>query len=627
VLASVTYTLASNVENLTLTGTAAINGVGNTLANILTGNSGNNILDGGSGADTLVGSTGNDTYVVDNTADVTTENASEGTDLVQSSVTYTLASNIENLTLTTTAAINGTGNALANTLTGNSGNNVLDGGTGNDTMVGGAGNDTYVVESAGDVITEGASAGTDLVQASISYTLVANVENLALTGTAALNATGNTLVNTLTGNSSDNVLDGGTSADTLIGGAGNDTYVVDVSGDVVTEAASQGTDLVKSAITYTLGSNVENLTLTGTTAINGTGNTLDNMLTGNGVNNTLTGGAGNDTLDGGAGTDTMSGGAGNDVYYVDIAADVTTENANEGIDLVNSAATRTLAANIELLFLAGSTAINGTGNTLANLLRGNAMNNTLVGGGGTDILEGGAGNDTLSNTTGNTLLNGGAGTDTLTGGSNNDLLIGGLGNDALTTGSGADIIAFNKGDGQDTVAVSTTKDNTLSIGGGARYADLLFTKNGNDLVLKVGATDQITLTGYYANAANRSVNRLQMVIEGTADYVPGSTDATKNNKIEIFDFGGLVSAFDAARTANPSLTSWALSGALAAQYVTGSDTAALGGDLAYRYARLGSLSEISFSPAISILGNASFGTAAQTLQPLTGLQDLTPRLN
>src|SRR4029079_3178489 len=116
-----------------------------------------------------------------------------------------------------------------------------------------------------------------------------------------------------------------------------------------TENAGEGTDLVQSSVTYTLAPNVENLTLTGTTAINRTGHSLDNILLGNSAINTLTGGAGNDTLNGGAGNDTMIGGTGNDTYVVDSTSDVVTENASEGTDLVQSSVTYTLAANVENL--------------------------------------------------------------------------------------------------------------------------------------------------------------------------------------------------------------------------------------------------------------------------------------
>ena len=195
---------------------------------------------------------------------------------------YTLGANVENLTLTGTATINGTGNGVANVLTGNSGNNTLDGGAGADTMIGGPGNDTYVVDNAGDVVTEHAGEGTDTVQSSVSYTLGANVENLTLTGTATINGTGNGVANVITGNSGNNTLDGGAGADTMIGGAGNDTYIVDNAGDVVDrERSTKAPTRCSRRSAYTLGANVENLTLTGTGNINGTGNALANVLTGN----------------------------------------------------------------------------------------------------------------------------------------------------------------------------------------------------------------------------------------------------------------------------------------------------------------------------------------------------------
>jgi Ca2+-binding RTX toxin-like protein len=338
----------------------------------------------------------------------------------------------------------------------------------------------------------------------VTYTLAVNVENLTLTGSAAINGTGNSLNNVITGNSGNNTLtgdagndtlNGGTGTDTLIGGLGNDTYVVDSLSDTITEALNAGTDTVQSSVAYTLGTNVENLTLTGSGAINGTGNSLNNLITGNSGNNSLTGGSGNDTLNGGTGTDTLIGGLGDDTYVTD-GSDTITEAANAGTDTVQSSATITLGANVENLTLTGSGAINGTGNTLSNVLTGNSAANSISGGGGNDTIIGGAGNDTLEGAAGNDSLNGGdgidtasfngasaavsvnlslsssqntvgAGTDTLvsienligsalndtltgndsanslTGGSGNDSLNGGAGNDTLIGGVGNDTFIFN----------------------------------------------------------------------------------------------------------------------------------------------------------------------------------------
>jgi Ca2+-binding RTX toxin-like protein len=290
----------------------------------LQGGNGDDFLDGGTGVDTLYGNMGNDTYVVDNADDSMVEYTNSGTDTVQSSVSYTLDANFENLILTDTAAINGTGNGLNNTLTGNSTANILDGGLGNDTLYGGAGNDTYGVDNAGDSVTENANEGTDTVQSSVTFTLGVNVENLVLTGTTAINGSGNGLSNTLTGNSAANSLLGYGGADTLIGGAGDDTYGVDNASDIVTEIANEGTDTVTSYISYTLDANVENLTLNESAAVDGTGNGLNNVLDGNSADNVLTGWGGNDTLHGNDGDDTLNGndgddylggGAGNDLLY------------------------------------------------------------------------------------------------------------------------------------------------------------------------------------------------------------------------------------------------------------------------------------------------------------------------
>lgn len=478
------WTLADNLEQLVLTGTA-YQGIGNALANTLAGNGGTNWLDGKAGADTMTGGDGADTYIVDNAGDRAVESGGVlgGHDRVFASVSFALGAYVEDLTLDGTANINATGNALANVLQGNAGNNRLDGRVGADTMRGGAGDDIYHVDSAGDVVVEGSGAGTDKVVSAISYTLAGgHVENLALTGIANTSATGNALTNVLEGNAGDNVLDGLTGADTMKGGAGDDTYHVQVNGDTVVEAAGNGVDLVYASLSWTLSDNVEQLVLTGT-GYQGIGNALANTITGN---------SGTNALDGKAGADTMRGGDGNDTYRVDSSADVVVESAAAagGVDRVTSTVGWTLGAYFEQLTLEG-TAISATGNALDNLLQGTSGANVLDGKAGADTLRGYDGNDiyyvdntgdsiaesslaaggvdkvvstiswnlnanvenlTLAGTTdriygvgngldnrmiGNTAMNG------LAGGAGNDTLDGAAGRDGLLGGTGDDVFRFS----------------------------------------------------------------------------------------------------------------------------------------------------------------------------------------
>ncbi|AXA41179.1 Hemolysin-type calcium-binding repeat (2 copies) family protein [Rhizobium leguminosarum] len=540
--------------------------VGNEANNTLWGNAGNDSLSGGTGVDTLIGGTGNDTYFVDNAADVVTENASEGTDTVRATASYTLGANVENLTFIGTGAFSGIGNGLDNTITGGAatdtllggaGNDTLDGGAGADTLLGGAGDDTYIVDNASDSVTENASEGTDMVRTNLaSYTLGANVENLTYNGTAAFAGTGNSLDNliiggaasdTLSGGAGNDTLNGSAGADTLLGGAGDDIYAVDNAGDSVTESAAAGTDMVRTNLaSYTLGANVENLTYNGTAAFAGTGNSLDNLIIGGAASDTLSGGAGNDTLNGSAGADTLLGGAGDDIYAVDNAGDSVTESAAAGTDMVRTnLASYTLGANVENLTYNGTATFAGTGNDLANTIRGAAGADTLDGKAGADILIGGAGNDTyivadlgdvvteglnegtdlirtvlssyaLTNIanvenltfigtgdfsgTGNSLANtitGGAGNDTLDGGAGNDTLIGGAGNDIYVVDSASDVVTEAVSDGTDeirTVLSNYTLGNnveTLTYTGSASFTGI---GNALDNTISGGAGND-TLNG------------------------------------------------------------------------------------------------------------------------------------
>ena len=348
----------------------ADNLVGTTGNDILQGFVGNDTLDGKAGADMLAGGDGNDLYYVDNVGDVVSEIAGGGADMVYTTIaSYQLAPNVEYGRILSSGQADLMGNELANALYAGSGNNILDGGLGIDIV-------SYAYATAGVTVTLGTTQAQDTEGSGIDT--LRNIENLA----------GSRFDDNLLGNQANNILNGGAGADFMAGGNGSDLYAVDNAGDIVREtnadATVGGIDTVESSIGFTLGANVENLTLTGTGAINGTGNVLANKLLGN---------SGNNVLNGGAGIDTMAGGLGNDTYYVDNAGDVVSEAPGAGTDTVISTVTRTLGDNQENLTLAGTAAINGTGNALANNIIGNAAANTLTGGLGKDVLEGGGGSD------------------------------------------------------------------------------------------------------------------------------------------------------------------------------------------------------------------------------------------
>ncbi|MEF8756319.1 MAG: hypothetical protein V5B60_20675 [Accumulibacter sp.] len=440
----------------------------------------------------------------DNDSDVfVVENPFRGDpDTVHSSVSYALPTGVENLILTGANGIDGTGNALANTITGNGNANVLNGGSGADTLdggsgsdrlwggtgadslIGGDGSDQYYVDHAGDSVTETnanpATGGTDQVFSSLAaYTLGANVENGRILAAGIASLTGNDLDNLLYGGSGNNLLDGA---------GGNDTasYLYGVSSGVSVSLAIAGPQATGGSGSDTL-VGIENLSGSiHADTLTGDGNA--NRLEGASGNDTLAGGAGDDTLDGGLGADSLIGGDGSDQYYVDHAGDRVTEtNANPvsgGTDQVfSSLAAYTLGAHIENGRILATGAANLTGNALDNRLDAGTGANLLDGAGGNDTVSylhgassgvnvslailgaqatGGSGSDTLiaienlggsnyddtlrgdgnanvlSGAGGNDFLDGGAGNDTLDGGAGNDRLWGGTGADSLIGRDGSD---------------------------------------------------------------------------------------------------------------------------------------------------------------------------------------------
>ncbi len=359
-------------------GANALNGTAGD--DVIKGNGGNDTINGGAGADTMIGGAGNDLFIVNKSGDKAF--GGSGTDQVLASASFRLSNGTEDLRLTGSGDINGTGNSAANTLAGNGGDNrlsglggndsivgndgndTINGGAGADTMAGGAGNDLFIVDNSGDKAF--GVSGIDQVLASVSFRLSNGTEDLRLTGSGDINGTGNSAANTIAGNSG------------------------------------------------------------------------DNSLSGLGGNDSLVGNGGNDTINGGGGADTMAGGAGNDLFIVNNSGDKAF--GGSGTDQVLASASFRLSNGTEDLRLTGSGDINGTGNSAANTIVGNGGNNSLSGNNGDDHLYGRGGSDQLFGGSGADVMNGGGGNDHLSGGSADDRLIGGSGNDRFVGGGGDDRI-------------------------------------------------------------------------------------------------------------------------------------------------------------------------------------------
>jgi len=607
---AVTYDMslyATDVENLTLIGAVTSGGTytGNALDNHIDGSAAsvklkllggagndtiesgagsfNDTLNGGTGVDSMIGHLGNDEYHVDNTGDKVIESLNEGTDTVFAAVNYTLSANVEKLNLTgvndsttDTANINGTGNALDNTIAGNYGNNLLTGADGNDSMSGSNGNDKLLGGNGNDTLSGGA-------------------DNDSVDGGAG-----------------DDSLTGGTGNDTLTGGAGSDSLI---GGTGTTKFDGGAGDDFLNSSGYK------------DTLLGGIGNDFITLLGGN--KESVDAGAGDDIIvlrggasDVGFGNTTIAGGAGNDTYYLQAAASLTklTLNDSAGIDtirLIDSGSS--VASLVDSTWPAGQSSVasdtgfalnkytlaTGIENLIADMsvnakyLVGNTLDNLIVGTSGNDVLQGLAGNDTLDGGSGADNLAGGIGNDTyvvdqaadtvyeasnagidtvwaygtyqltanvenltlfgtgnflgtgndlgntIIGNSGNNTLDGGAGNDSLQGGAGADVVYA--GNGNDTIDGGAGTDSLYGgLGNDTYYVDATA-----DVVIDVkgGGTDTVVSTATnYTLGFNNNVENLTLA--GTAFKGVGNalnntiTGTDNNNQLEdgnVYNSGSTIS--------------------------------------------------------------------------------------
>lgn len=497
--------VASN-EAALAAGTADSNflygGAGN---DTIIGGIGNDYIDGGAGADNMQGGKGDDMYIVNSVNDVILEQKNEGYDTVVASTNYILNANIEELRLVEGYTINGTGNSLNNRIIGNSQDNILDGVTGADTMIGGLGNDTYYVDNVGDQVVELAAEGTDTVNASISYTLGDNVENLNLLDFSKAEK---------------GIADG---VNILVYGYPK-AYELDyMQGDAV--AGYKGTCALTSIANLATQANqalseaqvvqkaIDNKwTVTDATATDyqrGGSNYVGQqaLLNSYGIKNGIIMGYNEQAI-----ANLIKGGRGviiginagklwGDNAYLDngsvnhvvtvtgVACDATTGNINgfyiadSGRGLVSDM-TRYVSitdfradANIASAYAIYTVEpiklweenINGTGNALDNTLVGNRGNNMLTGGKGNDTLIGGAGNDTY---------------------------------------------VFGKGDGQDIIVDSDSALGNMDVLQltDLNQTNLWFKHVGNNLQINVlGSSDQITVKDWYVAGSSGTDNQIERI--------------------------------------------------------------------------------------------------------------------
>ena len=633
------YTLTDNVENLILTG-AAISATGNALDNTLTANdlgntlsglagndqlvggAGADLLDGGTGADQMTGGLGDDSYWIDSSSDAVVETDNAGNDTVYATVSYGLAEAVENIVLIgdSDSAIGNNldnvmvGNSRANRLEAGAGNDLLAGGLGDDVLSGGVGNDTYLWNQGDGRETVVDVSGIDSVRFGEGISLDSiSAREYAQGGErrvfiSVLDANGEEQ----SGQGIDYALTATTVSKPiydkkgkLVGTVSETLYTSPIEFFVLSDGRTLTLEQIKPAQISTLGTNKDD-TLIGSRADdwmdagggddNVYGRTGNDVLMGGNQKDRLFGEGGHDELWGGNDDDYLQGGSGNDILMGENGSDILLGGAGGDAlwggnddDILDAGSGNDLLqggnGEDELWAGAGDDILYG-GND-GDLLAAGDGNDFIDGGTGNDVIVAGNGDDTITAGNGNDFIDAGAGRDIIDAGNGNDFIVGGKGDDTLYAGHGNDVIAFNRGDGADTIVSPDWQQDTLSLGGGIRYADITLSKSGSDLVLGLGHGDKITLKSWYEGSfgQNNNVARLQLVTAATdGDYNPTSADSLLKAKVVVFDFQALVFQFDQLRVGNANLTTWSAESGMRTAYLSGSNTQAIGADLAYRYA-------------------------------------------
>jgi Ca2+-binding RTX toxin-like protein len=449
------------------------------------------------------------------------------------------------------------------------------------------------------------SSDTDIV-------LPAGVVNMTLTGSADVTAQGNNLDNVIVANHGNDTLIAGTGNNTLVAGSGND-WLYGGAGETHFVSSTGTANFMSMGVSY-----FEIVHASGDVAIWNSGPS-DTLAFSGGISSTdlsvhtivdADGAVAYVLAVNGGHAVTVQDDSGVGLLSTIEFADGSNTTLSQLLLSTDPAATASSDASGLLPAGVVNMALTGTDDLK---VEGNALDDRITGNGGNDILLAGTGKSILVAGSGTSVLVGGSNNNTLIGGGGANFIVSGSGNDDIRLGAGATVVAFNSGDGADSITPGGAVGNTLSLGGGISESDLSLSKINNDLVLNIGSSGSITLRDWYAGTANHSFGTLQLLQNASPDFSPGSENLLLNGPVEQFDFSNLVLQFDQARASDANLKSWALGHGLLDAHLANSETTAIGGDLAFYSGTYGYPRGLPIAALVGTLSDPEFGHSAQAV--------------